>query len=70
MEEIKVPVLVCHGDKDGEIPFSQAQQASDLIPGAELYKQEGGWHMMVMHAKGFEVQEHQIEFAKKHLAQP
>ena len=24
-EEVKVPTLICHGDRDGDIPFDQAE---------------------------------------------
>ena len=48
-EEIKVPVRIVHGTKDGDIPTSQAQQAADLLPNCELNLIEGGWHILNFH---------------------
>ena len=47
-EGIRAPTLVVHGKMDGDIPFSQAEQSSSQIPGAELYGVENGWHVMFL----------------------
>lgn len=48
-KEIKVPVLIVAGDKDGDVPIAQGQQAADGIPNAEFCKVEGGWHLLCFH---------------------
>ena len=45
---VKVPTLICHGDKDKTIPYSCAEAAS-AIPGSEVHKVEGGSHILALH---------------------
>ena len=66
LEDIKAPTLICHGDKDGDVPLAQAEQANSLIPNSELYIVEGGMHLLILHAKYEEMFKAQVEFAKKH----
>ena len=65
--EIKAPTLIVHGKMDGDIPFSQAEQSSSQIPGAELYAVENGWHVMFLAPEWKEVAQREIEFIRKHL---
>ena len=66
-EEIKVPVLICAGDKDGDVPVAQATQAHEGIPGAEKIIVEGGWHLLCFDKTWPEVRAKQIAFMKKNL---
>ena len=63
LEEIKVPTLITHGDKDKSVPLTQAEQAKNLISGAELYVVEGGSHILPFHAKYQDLVNKQVEFA-------
>ena len=64
---ITVPTLVVHGDKDGDIPFSQAEQAANGIPNSELYKVENGWHCLMFHNDYKTIYARETSFMKKHL---
>ena len=55
LEEIKVPTLIAHGTFDGDVDISQAKQASERIPGAKLFTQEGAHHLMGLHPKSKEM---------------
>lgn len=48
LEDIAVPTLVVHGDRDPVVSFDQhARQAAARIPGAELLTLEGGEHAAI-----------------------
>lgn len=44
LEELTVPTIIFHGDKDLSVPFSFAQNASDRIPNATLFEMKGKDH--------------------------
>ncbi|MGO9232497.1 MAG: alpha/beta hydrolase [Bryobacteraceae bacterium] len=45
LEQIFAPLLVVHGTADQAVPFAQAQELADRVPGAELLTIEGGEHV-------------------------
>lgn len=48
LEEIAVPTLVIHGDKDRIVPFEQhGKRLAARIPNAQLLKIEGGEHVAI-----------------------
>ena len=55
LQEITVPVMIAHGKCDGDVPFSQAEQAHKLIPNSELFVVEDGWHLLALTSKGKEL---------------
>ena len=46
LEEIKVPTLILHGDKDKQVPYEHSFRARDRIPNAEMYTVKGGMHIL------------------------
>ncbi|MDP5229770.1 MAG: alpha/beta hydrolase [Cellulophaga sp.] len=44
LEKIKVPTILLHGDKDDNVPFSFAQNATKRIPNATLFQMKGKDH--------------------------
>lgn len=46
LEELTVPTIIFHGDKDKNVPFYFAQNASDRIPNASLFEMEGKGHFV------------------------
>lgn len=44
LEKLMVPTLIFHGDKDINVPFSFAQNASERIPNASLFEMKGKDH--------------------------
>ncbi|NND07465.1 MAG: alpha/beta hydrolase [Saprospiraceae bacterium] len=46
LEELTVPTIIFHGDKDINVPFSYAQNASDRIPNATLFEMKGKDHFV------------------------
>jgi pimeloyl-ACP methyl ester carboxylesterase len=46
LEELTVPTIILHGDKDINVPFSFAQNASDRIPNASLFEMKGKDHFV------------------------
>ena len=66
-EGITVPTLLVHGNMDGDIPFSQAEEASSKIPGAELYRVENGWHILAFHKDWKQIYDYEIAFVKKNM---
>jgi pimeloyl-ACP methyl ester carboxylesterase len=43
-EEVRIPTLLVHGDKDNLIPLQYSQETARRIPNAELMAVEGGGH--------------------------
>ena len=64
---IKAPTLIVHGKMDGDIPFSQAEQSSSQIPGAELYCVENGWHCLFLASDWKQIYQREVDFVKKSL---
>ena len=67
LEKIQVPTLVAHGTNDGDVPYTQGQQAAEKIPGAKLFPLEGAHHLMRYHPKSKELFDAQVAFAKEHI---
>jgi len=66
-EEIHVPTLLIHGDKDKLIPLEYSQQVAKRIPGAELIVIKGGGHeCLVSHQR--EVSPIINSFLAKHIS--
>ena len=42
--EIRSPALIIHGDDDSNVPFAQAEQAAQAIPGARMLVIPSGTH--------------------------
>ena len=67
-EEIKIPVRINHGKKDGDIPPTQAQNAADLLPNCEINLIEDAWHIINLHPQyASEIFPANVEFVRKHL---
>lgn len=45
---ITLPTLIVHGTADVEVPFRQAQELAEAIPGAQLMVIEGGGHLSTL----------------------
>lgn len=45
---ITLPTLIVHGTADVEVPFRQAQELAEAIPGAQLVVIEGGGHLSTL----------------------
>jgi pimeloyl-ACP methyl ester carboxylesterase len=45
---ITLPTLIVHGTADVEVPFRQAQELAEAIPGAQLVVVEGGGHLSTL----------------------
>jgi len=45
---ITLPTLIVHGTADMEVPFRQAQELAEAIPGAQLVVVEGGGHLSTL----------------------
>ena len=56
---------MAHGTFDGDVPYTQGQQAAEKIPGAKLYSVEGAHHIIKYHPKSKEMFDAQIAFAKE-----
>ena len=67
LEEVKVPTLIVHGDKDKQVPYEHAFRARDRIPNAELYTVEGGSHLLGWGPQAAQVMQAKMDFAAKHL---
>ena len=48
LQDIAVPTLIIHGTRDVDIPFDQARQMADAIPGSRLVVVEGAQHFTTM----------------------
>ena len=46
LEKLTVPTIIFHGDKDVNVPFSFAQNASERIPNATLFEMKGKDHFV------------------------
>jgi pimeloyl-ACP methyl ester carboxylesterase len=46
LEKITVPTIILHGNKDDNVPFSFAQNASKRIPNATLFEMKGKDHFV------------------------
>ena len=47
LAQIRVPVLLWHGDLDDEVPLAHARWLAERIPGASLEIVEGAGHLMI-----------------------
>ena len=47
VSQLKMPVLVLHGDKDRTVPVEMGRELASLIPGAQLEIIEGAGHMYI-----------------------
>ena len=63
LEKIQCPAMICHGTKDGDVPFSQAEAANQRIPNATLYPVEGGYHLLCIDEKYGDLFRAQVAFA-------
>ena len=52
-EEIRVPALLIHGDKDQLIPLEYSQEVAHRIPNAELIVVKGGGHECLVSHHGY-----------------
>ncbi|HWI74191.1 MAG TPA: alpha/beta hydrolase [Baekduia sp.] len=48
--DVRVPVLVLHGDEDRMVPAAHGRWLADRIPGAELWLRPGDGHVSVLSA--------------------
>ena len=51
LENVQAPTHISHGDRDGDVPYWQAEQAHEAIPNSELYTVQDGWHLLAFHPK-------------------
>lgn len=65
--DIKCPVLICHGDKDKDIPLELAQKAHAAIEGSILHIVPNGCHILPMNNDYPAMWKAQVDFAKQHL---
>ena len=66
-ENVKVPALICHGDKDADIGVHCAE-AANAIPGSELNVIKDGCHILMLHPDYDElVFRKQVNFVKANL---
>jgi pimeloyl-ACP methyl ester carboxylesterase len=66
-EEINVPTLLIHGDKDHLIPLEYSREVARHIPGAKLVLVQGGGHeCLVSHHR--EISPKLALFLEKHAA--
>lgn len=62
LEKITTPTIIIHGDKDVDVPFSFAQNASKRIPNATLYKMEGKTHYVFFGSYGDTINNEIVRF--------
>jgi len=67
LEQINCPTLIVHGMADGDVKFTHAETAHNLIPNSELYAMEGAYHIVWLNEQAPEMFNAQVEFLKKHL---
>ena len=52
LENITVPTLICHGKRDGDVPYAMAENAHRRITGSELYTLDQGHHIPRLDKEG------------------
>lgn len=62
LEKITVPTIILHGDKDADVPFSFAQNASKRIPNATLFEMTGKTHYAFFGSYGDTINNEIIRF--------
>jgi len=67
LEDIRSPTLVIHGTDDGDVPLHQAQYTASMIPGAELFLVDGGFHILTLSDKADEIVEKRIDMLLRHV---
>lgn len=64
LEKITVPTIIFHGDKDDNVPFSFAQNASKRIPNATLFEMKGKTHYAFFGSYGDTINNKIVQFIK------
>jgi pimeloyl-ACP methyl ester carboxylesterase len=62
LEKITAPTIILHGDKDDNVPFSFAQNASKRIPKATLFKMKGKTHYAFFGSYGDTINNEIVKF--------
>ena len=62
---ITVPTLIVHGNMDGDIPYSRAEQAFEQIQGSDFYRVDKGWHCLCFHPDWRNIYKYEVDFVKK-----
>ena len=62
LEKITVPTIILHGDKDEDVPFSFAQNASKRIPNATLFEMKGKTHHVFFGSYGDTINNEIVRF--------
>ena len=62
LEKITVPTIILHGDKDEDVPFSFAQNASKRIPNATLFEMKGKTHYVFFGSYGDTINNEIVRF--------
>lgn len=62
LEKITVPTIIFHGDKDDNVPFSFAQNASKRIPNATLFEMKGKTHYAFFGSYGNTINNEIVKF--------
>lgn len=65
LEKITVPTIIFHGDKDDNVPFTFAQNASKRIPNATLFEMNGKSHFAFFGSYGDTINNEIIRFIDK-----
>jgi pimeloyl-ACP methyl ester carboxylesterase len=69
LEHVNTPTLVIHGTDDLDVPLEHGQRAARLIPNAEIYIVEKGFHILALSDAADEINEKRIMFLKTHVPQ-
>jgi pimeloyl-ACP methyl ester carboxylesterase len=69
LEQVNTSTLVIHGTDDQDVPLDHGQRAARLIPNAEIYIVEKGFHILALSDAADEINEKRIMFLKTHVPQ-
>jgi len=62
LEKLTVPTIIFHGDKDDNVPFSFAQNASKRIPNVTLFEMKGKTHYAFLGSYGDTINTEIVQF--------
>ena len=68
--ELKIPVLIVHGDVDRIVPYSHGKALSEVVAGAELVTVNGAGHNDLLALGGTKVLGKMMSFALQSAATP
>jgi pimeloyl-ACP methyl ester carboxylesterase len=65
LERITAPTMIFHGTNDGDVPFANAAHIAELVPNAQLYPVEEGFHILSLSDQADEIARKRIEMIKQ-----